>query len=456
MRADELRDTGSLTGTALGDIAGLTRGVHAAAAARLFGLLGRTQVTRPISTPVRWLHDGIAAIAYTSTEVGVRYLPRAAGIVAAEFQDPASPSAHDSARGRFVLGAVSGFWGDRMKQEQESLAPPLRLRVHEGRLRRIPANVAHDAGDAATGRLVVFTHGLCETDLCWSYAADKRWGDPATTYGSKLRDDDGWTPVYANYNTGVHISENGRELAEQLEELIDAWPVPVTETAIVGHSLGGLVARSAAHQAQERELRWVRSLRHIVGLGTPHLGAPLERFANWGTHRLARLPETRPFAEWLNRRSVGIKDLRYGALLEADWDGHDPDELLTDHCTEALLIPGVAYSMACATLSKAPEGWLAHDLLVQHTSAHGIGPVRSIPFEPDRSFHLGGRKHHFDLLADPTVYAALRGWLAGGDQADAGEPAQAADAAEAAEAADAAQAADAAKPAEPAAAAQPA
>jgi pimeloyl-ACP methyl ester carboxylesterase len=253
--------------------------------------------------------------------------------------------------------------------------------------------------------------------LCWSYAAEKRWGDRTCTYGSKLRDDDGWTPLYANYNTGVHISENARELSDMIDELVEAWPVPVTEIALVGHSLGGLVARSAAHQASEQGYRWVQPLRHIVGLGTPHLGAPLERFANWGTHRLARLPETRPFAEWLNRRSVGIKDLRYGALVEADWLDHDPDELLTDHCTEAVLLPGVVYSMACATLSRQPEGWLAHDLLVQHTSAHGIGKVRSIPFEEDRSFHLGGRKHHFDLLADHTVYETLRGWLAGGDGA---------------------------------------
>lgn len=425
MRADELRDAGTLTGTFLGDVTDTARNMHRAAAARLFGRAGK------VGRPIQLMHDGIAAIAYTSTALGVRYLPRAAGFVAAEFHDPAAPSAHDSKRGRAVLGAVNGAFGDQIQRDQASLATQFRLRLHDGPLRRLPANLAADAADAAaagqpiTGRLVVFAHGLCETDLCWSYAAEKRWGDRTCTYGSQLRDHDGWTPLYANYNTGVHISENGRELDEHLEELVEAWPVEVTEIAIVGHSLGGLVARSAAHQGHELGHRWVEPLRHIVGLGTPHLGAPLERFANWGTHRLTRLPETRPLAEIINRRSVGIKDLRYGALLEADWLDHDPDELLADHCTEAVLIPGVAYSMACATLSREPEGWLAHDLLVQHTSAHGIGKVRSIPFEVDRSFHLGGRKHHFDLLADPTVYAALRGWLAGGDAAgSAAEPAQ--------------------------------
>jgi pimeloyl-ACP methyl ester carboxylesterase len=413
MRSDEMRDAGSLAATALSDIAVLAQGVHKAVAGRLFGLAGKH------AEPIRLVHDGIAALAYGSTKLGVKYLPPAAGLVAATLQDPTAESAHDVPRGRFVLGAISGFWGDRIAEEQSALAPQMRMRVHGGPLRHVPANLAADAAEAGgvTGRLVVFLHGLCETDMCWSFAAEKRWGDRTCTYGSMLRSDDRWTPLYLNCNTGVHISANGLELAEQLEELVHLWPVKVTEIALVGHSLGGLIARSAAHQGHQLEHSWVQPLRHVVGLGTPHLGAPLERFTNWGTHRLGRLPETRPLATWLNQRSVGIKDLRYGATVEEDWLGFDPDELLTDRCTPATLLPGVAYSVASATLSREPEGLLAHDLLVQHSSAHGIGKVRSIPFDRERTFHLGGRKHHFDLLADSMVYGQLRTWLAGADGA---------------------------------------
>ncbi len=413
MRADELKDAGTLAGTALGELAELAQGVHHAVAERLFALAGNP------ARPIRLMHDGIAALAYGSARLGVKYLPPAAGLVAAAMHDPVTESAHDVPRGRFVLGAVSGFFGDRMAEQQPALAPQMRMRLHGGPLRHLPANLVADAthSGTATGRLVFFLHGLCETDLCWSFAAERRWGDRTCTYGSRLRDDDGWTPIYLNFNTGVHISQNGRELAEQLEQLVAAWPVEVTEIALVGHSLGGLVARSAAHQANALEYAWLGPLRHIVGLGTPHLGAPLERFANWGTHRLNRLPETRPFATWLNRRSVGIKDLRYGAVLEDDWLGFDPDELLHDRCTPASLLPGVAYSVASATLSREPHGLFATDLLVQHSSAHGIGKVRSIPFDRERTFHLGGRKHHFDLLADERVYQQVRTWLAGADGA---------------------------------------
>jgi pimeloyl-ACP methyl ester carboxylesterase len=420
MRADETREVGTLAGSELGQLTDLVRDVHLAASARLFELAGRP------GRPIKLMHDGISALAYGSTRLGVKYLPPVAGLVTGALQEPTAESAHDSRRGRAFLGAVSGFRGDRLNERQSALAPQMRMRMHGGTLRRLPANLSDDAAQSgiATGRLAIFAHGLCETDLCWSFAAEKRWGDRTVTYGSRLRDDDGWTPLYLNFNTGVHISANGRELAEQLEELQRTWPVDITEIAIIGHSLGGLIGRSAAHQGQALGHRWVRALRHIVGLGTPHLGAPLERFTNWGTHRLARLPETRPLAKWLNQRSVGIKDLRYGAVLEDDWLGFDADELLNDRCTPATLLPGVAYSVASATLSREPEGLFAIDLLVQHSSAHGIGKVRSIPFEQDRTFHLGGRKHHFDLLANQLVYNQLRGWLAGADGSGsaAGEP----------------------------------
>jgi pimeloyl-ACP methyl ester carboxylesterase len=412
VRPDELRDAGLLAGETLGEIAGVAQDVHRAVAGRLFKLAGAP------AEPIRLMHDGIAAIAYGSTKLGVKYLPPIAGFIGAAVRDPAAPSAHEGARSRVVLGAINGLLGDQIAERQEALAPPMRMRVHGGKLRRLPDNLAADArrrGDA-TGRLVVFVHGLCETDLCWSFAAERRWGDRTCTYGSLLRED-GWTPLYVNFNSGRHVSDNGLELAEQLDELLGHWPMPVTEIALVGHSLGGLVARSAAHQGDALGHAWRAQLRHVVGLGTPHLGAPLERFANWGTHRLTGLPETRPFADLINRRSVGIKDLRYGALLQDDWLGFDPDELLTDHCTEAALLPGVAYSVASATLSREPEGIFATDLLVQHSSAHGIGKVRSIPFDRARTFHLGGRKHHFDLLADKQVYDQLRAWLAGADGA---------------------------------------
>jgi len=408
MRPEELRDAGGLAGTTLGEIAEAVRDVHHAIAGRLFGLVG------PAAEPVRLIHDGIAALAYESTVLGVKTVPRAAGLLGSVIRDEAAPSVHDHPRGRVVLGALNGVLGDSIAAEHDSLAPQLRARLHDGQLRRVPSNLAHDARATATGKVIVFVHGLCESDRSWWLGAQKQWGNGDTTYGSMLRAEAMWTPVYVNLNTGRHISDNGHELAWWLGELTREWPVEVREIALVGHSMGGILTRSAAHQGHEAGHAWVDRLTHVIGLGAPHTGAPLERFANWGTHQLARNPETRPLANLINRRSVGIKDLRYGAMLEADWAGADPDELLVDRCGEAALVPGVAYSQVSATLSRDPDGPLPHDLLVTHRSALGQGSTRTIAFDGARALHLGGR-HHFDLLSDPAVYHALRDWLDGGE-----------------------------------------
>jgi pimeloyl-ACP methyl ester carboxylesterase len=423
MQRAEIRDGGALLGTALGEIAELARDVHSAVAGRVFRLLG------PVAAPVGMLHDTIAAIAYGSSRFGVRAVPGIVGSVAAESAAPRTTSVSETPRGHFAVSALNGFWGDRLAARHSALAPELALRTHTGRLRRVPGNVVHDVGTAATGKLVVFLHGLCENDRYWWYRAQKSWGGPSVTYGSLLHEERGWTPLYAHYNTGLHVSDNGRLLSDFLDRLVGAWPVPVREIALVGHSMGGLVARSAACQAADDERSWVSALRHVVGLGVPHLGAPLERLVNAGTHHLARLPETRPFATWLNRRSVGIKDLRYGAVVAADWTDHHPDDR-ADQCTPAVLLPGVGYSMVSATLSQHPQGRLAHDLLVEHVSAHGTGQhgtgqhgtgrsfaARRIEFEVDRLFHVG-RRTHFHLLDDPVVYRRLRSWLDGSDGAD--------------------------------------
>lgn len=414
MLAAEIRDGGALLGTALGEIAELARDVHKALARRVFGRLGAS------ATPVRLLHDAISATAYGGSRLGVQVLPTLAGAMLAERAAPYAQSCYDSPRGHVAMSALSGVWGDRLAEHRPALAPVLAVRTHGGRLRHVPANVVHDLKDATTGndtatsKIVLFVHGLGESERTWWSGAHRTWRDPRATYGSQLREERGWTPLYLHYNTGLHISDSGQLVADYLQDLVAEWPVPVTEIALVGHSMGGLVARSAAHQAHARQLTWVGALRHIVGLGTPHLGAPLEQWVNAGTHAMARVPETLPIAAWLNRRSAGIKDLRWGALLEDDWADGDPDDRV-DRCAPAPLLPGVAYSMVSATLSRRPDGPFAHDLLVEHVSAHGTGrpdAARRIEFEVDRLFHIGGRSH-FQLSNDVAVYDQLRSWLNG-------------------------------------------
>jgi pimeloyl-ACP methyl ester carboxylesterase len=281
----------------------------------------------------------------------------------------------------------------------------------------VAADALAEAFPGASGRLAVFLHGLTESEDSWGYGAEKHHGDQSVTYGSRLQRDLGLTPVYLRYNTGLHISDNGRALDALLGALVDAWPVPVQDVVLIGHSMGGLVARSALHQAGGGTAEahgWTRLVRDTVTLGSPHLGAPLERGVHRLTAHLARLPETRPLARLLTLRSVGIKDLRRGTLVEADWTGRDLDALAPGAHTHVPLHDGARHFVVLATLSRNPAGRMADllgDLLVLPRSASGdTGDDDRLAFPPDHVHRVGGM-HHFDLLNHPLIYERIRTWL---------------------------------------------
>jgi pimeloyl-ACP methyl ester carboxylesterase len=219
--------------------------------------------------------------------------------------------------------------------------------------------------------------------------------------------------VYVRYNTGLHISENGACLDALLDELVGAWPVAVDEIALVGHSMGGLVARSACHRASGRQAAWVKRVRRVVSLGSPHLGAPLAQAVHVLSSVLARVPESRAFTDFLRRRSAGIRDLRDGSLVDEDWRDRDPEALRAAACAEVPLLEGATHYFVSATLTASdrhPLGRLAGDILVLAPSARGQSRKRRIPFREEDGFHVG-RASHFALLNHPRVYAQLARWL---------------------------------------------
>jgi hypothetical protein len=178
--------------------------------------------------------------------------------------------------------------------------------------------------------------------------------------------------------------------------------------------MGGLVARSACHYGRADGHEWTQAVRHVFCLGSPHLGAPLEKGINALGWALASIPETEPLARVVNQRSAGIKDLRYGACIEEDWCDCDPDELLTDRCQDVPFLPDATFYFIAATISRSagdPLGTLVGDLLVRVPSASGAGRRRRIPFGADDGRRLDGL-NHLDLLNHPAVYEQIRAWLA--------------------------------------------
>jgi len=314
--------------------------------------------------------------------------------------------------------ALNAVAGDFLAARDNGLAIPMGFYQHGEPLTLTPESLSQ-AIPAATPRLCIFIHGLGCNETSWSLGAPDAYAEPDATYGLLLARDLGYTPLYVRYNTGLHVSRNGRDLAAVLEALVGAHPGPVQQIVLVGHSMGGLVARSAAHYAHVDGRAWVKLLTHLLCIGTPNLGVPLEKAGNVLASLLSAFdtPGTQVPAKILNARSPGIKDLRFGYVVDEDWTDEDPDALLTDQSHDVPLVDSVTYGFIAARLfmdAEHPLGELLGDLLVRVPSASGTGETtRDVPF------HIGKVVHglnHIALLNHPDVYAQIRCFLTEADR----------------------------------------
>jgi pimeloyl-ACP methyl ester carboxylesterase len=399
---NELRALSALAFEELRAFPGGIRDMHLGIAERAFRGVG------PTARPVKLIHDTISRTAYGAISAGAALLGGAADTTIETRRIGQDLQLSTTRRGSTVIAALNGLIGDRLEQSSSALHQPASVRLGGEAIGLDPDSLSA-AFPGATARLVVFLHGLMGTEFYWDWGGSH----PGGTYGARLASDLNLTPIYLRYNTGLHISENGRSVTALLEQLVQAWPVEVGEIALVGHSMGGLVARSACHQGSESGQRWTERVNHIVTLGTPHLGAPLARGAHVAAEALYALPETRMLGAFLRRRSAGIRDLRHGSLVDEDWRGRDPDALRAAACKEVPLLPGATHCFVSATITPNPNhpvGRLLGDILVLVPSATGQGRTRRIPFKAEHGHHVSPA-HHLALLNHPEVYERLREWL---------------------------------------------
>lgn len=353
----------------------------------------------PGAVPARVAHDGISALVYGALRSGATVAGAAASAWAARRE--AAPL-ESSPAGRAGLSAVNALIGDLLEEEGSDLAIEMAVR-HGGRALEPSSEALAAALPGATPRVALFVHGLGENEDAWRLG-----GRPP--YGARMAAELGHTPLYLRYNSGLHVSENGRRLSQLLDRLVTAWPVEVEELVLVGHSMGGLMLRAACHEASRDDATWVEPLRQVIYLGAPHLGAPLEQMVNAASYALRAVPETRAFAGILETRSAGIKDLRYGYVCDEDWDGHDADALLRNTGTDVPLIQGPRHCFVAACAGRDPERRLTGaigDLLVGVASASG---PRGCDIALDQVRRLPGL-NHFQLLNHPRVYAEIRDWV---------------------------------------------
>ena len=305
-----------------------------------------------------------------------------------------------------LLAALNGVLGDYLAATANPLATPMALRRGGRALQMDPAALVASLPDAG-GRVLVLIHGLCMNDL--------QWLREGHDHGAALAHDLGFTPLYLHYNSGLHVSINGHALAQQLEQLVDQWPQPVERLVLLGHSMGGLLARSAVHCGMQAGHRWPARLTDMVFLGTPHHGAPLERAGNWVDIVLGATPYAAPFARLGKLRSAGITDLRHGNLLDEDWVGRDRFARHADRRQHVPLPADVRCGAIAASMGQRDgdlKDRLLGDGLVPLDSALGRhrDAARCLAFTPERQW-IGYGVHHLELLNHPEAYAQLLSWL---------------------------------------------
>ena len=401
LRVSDLRGLAQLVTQATAGVTRIAEGVHHAVLDTI-GLRGSKVPgrTRGLTGLVYRSVHGVTQVTGKSIDLLLAGLQHGAGSVA-------NSTPHSLER-EAALAVLNGVIGDRLAAAKNVFAIPMSLRYQGEALnwRALPSVPAEP------GKLLILVHGLCMNDL-QRHAAQKKH---AVEQGAALAAALGCTPLYLRYNSGLHISLNGRELSAQLEQLLTHWPAPIAEITIVAHSMGGLLARSACHYARQDALRWPDYLKSIVFLGTPHHGAPLERAGNWVDVLLGSTPWTRPFAALGKLRSAGITDLRHGYVLDEDWQGKDRFHGKTDQHQPVPLPEGVAcYTVAATRTARrsAVADRLLGDGLVPLHSALGYHDEarRKLAFGQAAQW-IAYRTSHLELLSSPAVTRQMVQWLA--------------------------------------------
>jgi len=325
----------------------------------------------------------------------------------------------DEVSGRNLLisqseAILNGLYGDYLSEKENALDLGMSFR-HQDKILPMHKDALKQNFPDATAKVCIFVHGLMCTEWSWHIAAEKFYGNPSVNFGSQLKADLGYTPLFVRYNTGRHISENGRRFSDLLSQLIGSYPVDIEEIVLIGHSMGGLVSRSAGYYGNTVNAPWVKRLRHVFCVGSPNLGAPLEKALNMlgSLLRAFNLPGTQAPAQVLNSRSAGIKDLRFGYTVDDEWNDKDPDAFFNDNRLNLPLVDGVSYYFIAATVTadpKHPMGLLIGDIMVRVPSAAGYtaDPARRIPF---RSGLIFSGMDHLHMANHPDVYKKIREFL---------------------------------------------
>lgn len=357
---------------------------------RMHGSISRSPM------PIGKLEDdsarGISGFVYRCVKGGFEAGHMGLRKLAEEFEDKDD----NDPRWLNVRAATNGVCGDALVQRGNPIAQPMTFLAEQA--------VPDTANSDEPATLLLYIHGLCGSELYWRDGVH----EIAT---AKLAERLNARVAYLRYNSGRHISENGEELAQ----LLEAYSANDERIVIIGHSMGGLLARSATHYATEHNKQWPTKLSHVVALGTPHNGAPAERLGNMANTILMASPYTNPLSRLGNFRSAGIRDLRFSNLLHSDWQGIEDPDHYDDLRTPVPLNADTEYLLVAGTRSEELTDNpfdAKHDMLVTVKSAWAMGGKPQFVLQGDNINRvILSATDHLRLMWSCEVYDEINGWL---------------------------------------------
>lgn len=374
---------------ALQETAARVKEMHGAIAATSFAVLYKIPVINGPAQFVQQAHDAISGGVYSAIHKAGGGLLDVADAIEKQQAASTSPNPSEtqppSRLASNLRSAINGAFGDHLAESNSVLAIQMGLYRES-----LPVPLSGDALLAAwpesSPKICIFLHGLVCNEHSWEA------GPEGINMPQRLEVDSGYTSLLLRYNSGRPIVENGLQLAVLLEELLSVWPHPIDELVLIGHSMGGLLTRSAFEQSKTAEFTWPALTRMVICLGSPNLGSAVERFGHLTTTALRLSRITEPLARIGAQRSQGIQDLRYGPGRHTQGT------------------PAIAWRFIGGSLTDDPDnplGEIIGDGLVTPGSAtaHELeGDVQSIRL---------GALGHMALQTDPRGYSQILGWLGG-------------------------------------------
>ena len=305
-----------------------------------------------------------------------------------------------------LVNVFNGVMGDHLVNNGNSLAIPMTLYNQEG----VPQR------EELSGRIIILCHGLCLSYLSWHPDEDNSLGQAI----SRSQPDS--TVLYLDYNTGRRISRNGRKLSKPLQDLVDNNP-NISQIDLVGHSMGGLVARSALFYAKQDRLDWMKRVGNLITLGSPHHGAVLERIGFLVQDIISKVPFASSLAHLGDMRSAGIIDLRHGSIRDADWQSLEGRSVVPQDFRHPARLPsGIkTYFVASALIETHYDSKVTNllgDSLVSVASALGEDDGEHNLFVPEGRKAIFYGVNHMGLIHSRRVREQVVAWLLDNGKSD--------------------------------------